>query len=239
MNPAILEALSKFAWPLLAAVVLWKFYPAIRKVIDSRTFTVKIGGLEVTVQDATEQLGSTLEDLKQKVAQLRAEVAGPSGSLPTEARGTSGVFAAPKIRKLPSAILPRRILWVDDKPEKKAFFIDGLKSEGIEIIEARSTSEAADRILSSPADIGLVISDMSRWEGSTVNPEAGIELIKLIRETNLTVPVIVFDDKRKTARYGVHVIEIGGDGMTWSPVELFELVHAYIPLPTGSTSPAT
>jgi hypothetical protein len=49
-----LESGAAFAWPIMIGNVLWRMWPSIRKIIDSRGFTVKYGGMEVSVQDASD-----------------------------------------------------------------------------------------------------------------------------------------------------------------------------------------
>ena len=104
----VLKALTSLAWPLLVAVVLWRLMPSIRKRIESRAFTVKIAGLEITAQEATEQIRSQLQDLKEQVISLR------------KASG-EGINAIPK----PSMNdqISTTILWVDDNRNNNAIEI--------------------------------------------------------------------------------------------------------------------
>jgi CheY-like chemotaxis protein len=225
----IIEALGRLGWPVLVGVVLWKIYPALQRVLDSRAFTIKVGEFQVTVQDATEQLRATIEDLQQKVSQIRAEL--DESAVPTTG-GVAGRQARAEIVSPPAPIRPvalRSVLWVDDKPEDKAYYITQLRSEAIRVLEVRSTREAIDYMASSPDTIGIVISNMGRWEGEVFNHEAGLELIKSIREEGGETPVLVFAGKSKVARYHEAVLASGGNGITWSPVELFEIVHRYLP----------
>ena len=78
--PKLVESLGGFAWPLIAAIVLWKIFPQIRDVLKSRGFKIKIGEMEVSVQDASEQLRTLIEDLQKKVAELRLHTQGAVGA---------------------------------------------------------------------------------------------------------------------------------------------------------------
>jgi hypothetical protein len=39
----LVDALSKLAWPALAAIVLWKLYPALKNIMEARGFSVELG----------------------------------------------------------------------------------------------------------------------------------------------------------------------------------------------------
>ncbi|HJW59162.1 MAG TPA: hypothetical protein VJ931_05965, partial [Actinomycetota bacterium] len=59
----VIEAIGSLLWPLLVAVLLIRVIPHIpgvvadlRKAMRTRAFTVKVGGVELSVEDATEQL---------------------------------------------------------------------------------------------------------------------------------------------------------------------------------------
>ena len=66
----IIEAIGSLLWPLLVAVLLIRVIPHIpgvaadlRKAMRTRAFTVKVGGVELSVEDATEQLRRQVADL--------------------------------------------------------------------------------------------------------------------------------------------------------------------------------
>jgi len=48
--------------------------PSIKKLIESRAFTLKVAGLEITAQEATDQIKSQLQDLKDQVISLRKSI---------------------------------------------------------------------------------------------------------------------------------------------------------------------
>jgi hypothetical protein len=53
---SVIEALGKLAWPILAAIITYKFLPILTAIVKSRSFTVKVGEMEVSVQEASEQI---------------------------------------------------------------------------------------------------------------------------------------------------------------------------------------
>ena len=69
----LLDAISKLAWPLLAAALLWKLYPVLRKVFESRSFAIKVAGIDVSVQDASEQLAKQIQELQDQFLNLRQQ----------------------------------------------------------------------------------------------------------------------------------------------------------------------
>lgn len=214
---AVLDALAALAWPLLAAVVLLKLYPSFKRIVESRGFAVKVGDMEVTVQEASEQFRAQLEDLQAKVSELRTAVF--PGTAPGSNAGPAGV--AP-----PSAApaRPRRILWVDDQPSNNAFEIATLREAGVAVLEALSTSDAL-RALGSQA-VDLVITDMGREEAGTYRPDAGLELIRAARAAAVAVPIYVYTTSRNVRRYREEAVAAGGQGATASAVELFEMLGA-------------
>src|SRR3954466_9959299 len=102
------ELVKTLIWPLLIVVVVLRFYPSIRRVVESRGFTVKAGGAEITVQQASDQLAGQVDDLRLQVSSLRAQL---ESLAPGSAADGSASRIASRVAQL------RRILWVDDHPE--------------------------------------------------------------------------------------------------------------------------
>ena len=215
----ILDALSKLAWPILVAVILWKMYPSIRGIIDSRGFSVKVGEMEVTVQEASDQLRTQVEDLQEKVSALRLQVEGQ------QATKELTLAARPRAPEVPTPI--KRVLWVDDNPENNAFEIAKLRDDGLQVVQATSTDEAMGILLSGRLEVDAIISDMGRRERGKNRTEAGLTLIQEVRGANIRVPVFIYASTRAVARYREQIREAGGTGATASPIELFELIRTH------------
>ena len=125
MITAVLEALAKFVWPAIAAVLAWKLYPTLRDVLSSRGLKIKIGNLEVSLQDVSDNVQRDIADLQNKVSELRAEKS-KLAPAPDEAKG------------LPSrSRTPRSILWVDDDPQNNAVEIARWNDEGVTVNQVR------------------------------------------------------------------------------------------------------
>ena len=208
----LLEAAAALAWPLILVVVLWKLFPLIETIVRSRSFAVKIGGMEVSVQDATEQIRTQIEDLQRQVILLRSNQPDQAGAAPDEAGALAGRAAG------------RGILWVDDKPSNNAIEIAQLRQQGVDVKQARSTEEAM-ALLDAKDLFAGVISDMGRFEGGGFQAHAGLSLLRAMREAGLDLPFIVYTSRRSADRAAENVKAAGGDGATASPVVLLEWVQ--------------
>jgi hypothetical protein len=127
----IIEALGSLLWPLLLAVVLFRLVPHlpglmadVREALRTRAFKVKVGGAELSVEQAAEQLRRQVTDLQ---SQMAAQL--------VERSPAAAAAAAP----WPSQGRPT-VLWVDDKPEANALEIAKLRDDGVEVLQARSTA---------------------------------------------------------------------------------------------------
>ncbi len=203
----IVGALADMAWPLLTAVVLWKLWPTILDIARSRMVVVRIAGMEISVQDAAEQLGRSVGDLQRKVGELRSDL--PGGA----AAETPRLLARP------------RVAWVDDVPENNAYEIARLRSDGVGVLQMLSTREAVQVLVDEGRPVDVVISDMGRQEGGTFNGRAGIELIRALRAEDFDKAIYVYcsSDSAETMRDEVE--RAGAQGITSSQVELFEMLR--------------
>jgi CheY-like chemotaxis protein len=204
--PDLLRAIAAIAWPLITAVLVWRLYPVVRSIVQSRAFTVKVAGMEISVQQASEQIQSQIDDLRAKLSEVRAVVDKTSVAVEPHA---------------PS----RRILWVDDKPSNNAYAIAQLRDRGYEVIQALSTSEGMRTLSIASPPIAAVISDMAREESGTYRPDAGLELLSAMREAGHRQPFIVCTTAEAARHYDPAVRAGGGSGATTSFVEIFEFVR--------------
>jgi CheY-like chemotaxis protein len=180
-------------------------------VDDSRDFKVKIGEMEVSVQQASDQLRAQLEDLQRALTERQSSAGAP------RSRGTSAALAPPKA--------VNRILWVDDNPTNNAYEIAKLRSDGFEIIQARSTTEALGILQGGDVGVDVVISDMGRQEGGSYDPDAGAKFVEQARAAGITTPIFIYTTARHAARTRERVARAGGNGTTKSALELFEMIQ--------------
>jgi CheY-like chemotaxis protein len=190
----IIEALGSLLWPLLLAVVVWRVAPHLpgllgdlRGALRTRAFKVKVGGAELSVEEATEQLRRQVTDLQTQMAAQLAERGPPRAP---------GAAAAPGAA--PQAWVGDdrpTVLWVDDRPEANALELAKLRDDGVEVLQAKSTAEAMD-VLALRRGVQAIVTDLGRVEGGDYRPHAGLELLKQLREAGLPQPVLVYTSAR-------------------------------------------
>lgn len=111
------------------------------------------------------------------------------------------------------------ILWVDDNPKNNGYEIDQLAEDGYEVTTVRSTRQAEKKLAGGLKPM-LIISDMGRVEGDVFNPQAGLDLLKKIRD----IPVYHYVSYEAVRKYGDAVMEAGGKGITDSRLQLFRFI---------------
>ncbi len=209
----LIKALAPLVWPLFLAVLVWKLFPAIKSIVSSRAFSVKIGGMEVNVQDVTEQINARIEDLQRQVLALRGNDGANNPQASTD--------VAPAETDQPEGAGSKAIIWADDKPSGNAFEIAQLKNMGVEVIICLSTAEALDAIHRRP-DVKAIISDMGRIEDGFYRGKAGIELLAALRQSGINTPYMIYSTAKYAGRRNDEAIATGGAGAISSQVELLE-----------------
>ncbi|MFF0161737.1 response regulator [Streptomyces sp. NPDC005263] len=205
MNDAtqLIRALTGIAWPVLAAWVVWKLFPEIRHILEKRSFSLKVGNNELTVQQFTDKVVETTAELQQQLAAQAGQ--GQAGQQPQ-----------------PQGVI-HRVLWVDDAPSNNAYEAGQLQAMGVQVVQAESTDEGLRALQGAQQPFDVVISDMGRSEPAGFDPDAGLRLIERIRETGSTTPVFIYGGTGAMARRD-QVANAGGNGVTQSPTELFALL---------------
>lgn len=210
----VVSLITGIAWPVVIGVVVWRLLPTIKRVLASRGFTINAGGMEISVQQASENLTERLEDLREQVSALKAQVdaAGPPAS------GEEQTAVSPISEGLPGL---SAVIWVDDYPENNAFEVDTLRRKGVRVFQARTTLEAM-RLLDSRPDTSAIITDMGRTENGYSKDTAGIELISQVRESQPQLPVLVYASAPAVGRTRALALEAGATFVTSSATELLE-----------------
>jgi CheY-like chemotaxis protein len=216
MDAEIIKAIAELAWPIFAAIILLALLPAIRRIAQSRSVSIKYGQMELSVQDASEQTRKQIEDLQDQVRGLK-EAAAPAAapSAVSAARPQLAASARDRIRT---------ILWVDDKPRGNAHEIGKLQSDRWEITTATSTDEALGLLGARANQPTVIISDMARREGLTHRHAAGLDLIREVRARQIKSPIYIYTVS-PIDTYKSKVLELGGNGITSSPIELFRMLE--------------
>jgi CheY-like chemotaxis protein len=216
---AVADFIAKAAWPVIIALLIWRLYPVIVAIAKSRAFTIKVGSMEVSVQDATQELAEQIKDLQGQVMALRSGGAAP-------AKATKKPVAPPE--PPPPVSTGRRILWVDDVPSNNAFQIAQLEDAGVTVVKSLATADAM-RILSRSAPFAAVISDMGRREDGAWQRDAGLALLREMRADGRKEPFIIYSSRAQAAQADAQVRAADGDGATSSPIALMEWVRSKLP----------
>lgn len=198
----LFSALASLAWPLVLAVLLYKLYGPLHKLVESasgRKFTLKVAGNELSMDEVSEQQRKSIDDLQFKLAELERRLAAgpdtaqqPAHQLPPVGRAApaaGGAARSPALAPAGTAVPPantQRILWVDDHPRNNSFLIASLEERGVRVDTALSTDEALQRLARQPYDI--VVSDMQRPESD----KAGIDLARQLQGRSPPVPVYIY-----------------------------------------------
>ncbi|MFF3174933.1 response regulator [Streptomyces sp. NPDC057900] len=199
----LIRALTGLTWPIIAGLLVWRLFPTLKDIIRSRGFTVKVGQTELTVQEMSEQVLRTTAEIQSSLADVAA------GRAPE---------ATPEPRTL------RAILWVDDHPENNTYEAEQLRSLGVTVKTAKSTAEAEHAINATFDPFDAVISDMGRDESGSNNANAGLDLIRKIRNQGHGVPIFIYASTRQADRVS-EITAAGGNGATNSVSQLFRLLR--------------
>jgi CheY-like chemotaxis protein len=212
----LLEGIASLLWPLIVICVLFLFRPAVAAIVESaksRRFTLRVGGQELTMEEASAQQRTVISDLQKQIVEILRLV--EHGGL---AAAVQAQVAAPS----PSRPI-RSILWVDDNPRNNSYFVQQLSDWGVSIDLALSTSEGIARFRRGRYD--CVISDMGRQEGGSYNADAGLDLLQQIRGMDPQLPFVIFCSSRGVREQAKQAIAAGATGITASPTELYGLLR--------------
>jgi CheY-like chemotaxis protein len=206
-----IQSIAAILWPLIAIFLIVRFRPAIEAIIESarsRKFTLKIGGQELTMEEANQVQQKLIADLQNQVSEIQKKL------------GASALTDQPQAFESARVSLPKApfILWIDDNPKNNSYFIQQLSDTGIKVDLAQSTSEGEALLKSKKYD--LLISDMGRKDALNYNPTAGIDLLDFVRKTDKTTPFVIYSSSRALKDYGQRAIDHGATAVTSSPTEL-------------------
>jgi DNA-binding NtrC family response regulator len=167
------------------------------------------------MDEAAEQQAKLINDLHSQVIELSKRIdAVRAGSL-QEAAATHKVAN--------EARSAQRILWVDDAPKNNSFEISYLQKQGIEVVQATSTSEAMALLGNRTFD--RIITDLGRYEGNRYDGNAGIEFVKQVRHLDAEVPVIIYSGKRTAVNKRQEALAAGAKDITASATDLFKALE--------------
>jgi len=229
---ALAEALTGALLPLAAVFFLLAMARPIRGLIESRKFTIKFGGMELSAQEASDQLREKVNELATRLAEIEAQAEAqaeaPAGSAAPGAPAPAPGQPVPEGGGLAEArtiVLPPRqarhhfnILWVDDRPSNNALEVSGLERLGHKVTQVRSTAEALDAYFAGTFD--MVLSDMGRPEGR----DAGLDLLQALRAKGEKVPFGFYTSPGSVARNADRIETLGAFVATAQFVDLLKAI---------------
>jgi CheY-like chemotaxis protein len=240
----IIEAVGSLLWPLLVAVLLIRVVPHIpgvvsdlRKAMRTRAFTVKVGGVELSIEDATEQLRRQVTDLQTHLAAQLAQRPDPGPpAAPGAAKADAGLAGAGAGAGADQG--RATVLWVDDDPDANTLELAKLRDDGLEVLLARSTAEAMD-VLSLRRGVRAIVTDMGRAEDGEFRSHAGLALLRQLHEAEQDQPVLVYTSARRVELDRQDALDAGATTVTASPTELFAALRRILatPVPEPEQAP--
>lgn len=177
--------------------------------------TIKVAGLELSVQDAAKGLGRDMANIQERMSQLENRFSG--GALPANT-----ATAAAELARKPNK--RSALLWVDDYPSNNAFLIEGLKHKGIEVVLSLSTEDAVRKLRDD--DYKAIITDLGRVEDGRDNAFAGLDLIRQLRADGTLKPTLVFAGSRGIANRD-KLLKAGAEDVTDSGIDVMAFIDKY------------
>lgn len=124
-----------------------------------------------------------------------------------------------------SIVAFKAVLWVDDHPSNNLELMSTMREMGIEVRIATSTEQALPMVTE---DIGLVITDLGRFEDGAEVPFAGQELIERLAGTANRPYIIVYASRRGVQNRD-RLLAAGADFVASSPSEcLYQALRALV-----------
>lgn len=112
-----------------------------------------------------------------------------------------------------------RILWVDDHPDNNIYERQALAEQGIELVLAKNTQQALEKLQSPTGKFVAIISDFARSD----DPQGGYTLLEAVRKLRHAPPYIIYSSSANPAFVAAAKAK-GAFGETNEAKELFELV---------------
>lgn len=225
-----ISAVAALLWPVLLLVLILMFRRQLARVIGSaeqREWSLEVGGQKLSMNQLSDQQNSMIADLQKQVGVLSKAVAALTAGPREEAEEVDGApvpggagFGGME----PPPATAYSVLWVDDYPENNALIVEQLLRNGTRVDLARSTREGL--ALLGQRRYGAIVSDMGRFEDGQEVSDAGMRLLRTVRETDRSTPFILYCGHRSSVAYREQALEAGATGITASPAVLTELLDA-------------
>lgn len=206
-----IDAITSLVWSLLALLVLILLIPKIKKMLDKGDVSIKVGNMELSIQQATSQLAKNVLDIDKKIMDLKCDL---------DEANNKKINISPAAKKK-----EWRILWVTGNHLSHAFEIAYLERDGVDVIRANTTKEALDILKDEASTIDAIITGMNRKENNIENPKAGLQLVKKVKQLNYPIEVFVMCSPDNVRQYYDQLKAAGARDATSSPLELLSFLR--------------
>ncbi|WP_019855102.1 response regulator [Actinopolyspora mortivallis] len=242
--PELITAIATLMWPLITLLLFLMFRRAIGRVLrtaERRELDFEIGGQRLTFHELNDQQNEMIQDLQRQLSVLNERLdaqdrssgeavgsTGPAQPLPEEELSPQGARPPgeepvgtehfPPVRA-PSGAEPFAVLWVTDRAQSHALLVEQLRNNGVRVTITATTSEAVAEISERP--YRLVVTDMARREDGRWRNDAGLTLLRELRDLGMEIPVIVFGTQRGQVQHADQARQLGAVAATHSAYEMF------------------
>ncbi|MER5393443.1 response regulator [Saccharopolyspora sp. NPDC002686] len=120
---------------------------------------------------------------------------------------------------------PFAVLWVAEKPQAHAILAEQLRDNGVRVTMVTTTDAALAELSQRP--YRLIVEDMGRKENGRWRPDAGLALLRELRDLGVDTPVIVFSSQQLQQQYGEQARRSGAVGTTSSTYEMFQNFQSF------------
>lgn len=231
-----ISSVASLLWPLIIILILVVFRRPLMRIVRSaeyREWTLEVGGQKLSMKQLSEQQNGMIADLQMQLGELRQSI-GSAGQVRTKelipASRQDERPRRPDSEPTNTSVARGRVdarahsvLWVDDHPENNALLLDELQRNGVRVDLARSTQDGL--ALLAERRYGLIISDMGRFEDGHEVSDAGIRLVKAVRERDADIPFLIYASASANRRYGQQALDAGATVMTSSPTVVSTQLH--------------
>lgn len=227
-----ITSIASLLWPLLVLVGLLVFRRPLLRVVRSaeqREWTLEVGGQKLSMKQLSDQQNSMIADLQAQISVLHEEITKLSAARPEVieqelAEPDLGWERPPASGEEASAI-PNSVLWVDDVPENNALIVDQLQRNGVRVDLALSTREALAKF--GQRRYGAMLSDMGRSEEGAYVSDAGMRLLRAVREADPTLPFLIYCSSQGALTYREAAVSEGANVITASPAVLSDQLRSF------------
>ncbi len=133
--------------------------------------------------------------------------------------------AQPRPNNVTAASPQKVLLWVDDQPKGNMSKVDQLRANNVKVIQVATTDAAVEQLAQTKID--LIITDLTRAEGTSTNTDAGFQLIKLARAVRVDVPIVIFINSAQAAEDTRPKATEAGVPITAFPEELDAILRGH------------